>query len=276
MAAGAQLKMVSAGTVRAKTRTAGSAGEIVDRAIVLRMADAGESDRLVTLLTENHGKVVATAKAARASRERFGLALDLYHPVMAGWRPSKRGRVLLLRVAGLAEGPAPVLSLERLSTISLWCDFADRFTPPEVPVPELFSTLLRGIALISSREFDPALVRPVVTMKLLDREGLAPDFSRCIQCGRGLQKTAWKFSRAARGPVCGFCTPVTREDRVSPAEISTFDYLKRTPPARWSRLKTRPGILASLDRFSLDLLEETAGARLPAARFLGWEPPPGS
>ena len=46
-------------------------------AIVIRLTDYGESDRIVTLLTERHGKVTAIAKGARRSRKRFGGALCL-------------------------------------------------------------------------------------------------------------------------------------------------------------------------------------------------------
>ncbi len=257
--------------------TGRATGELTDRAIVLRLVDLGESDRMVILFTENYGKVASVGKSARASRDRFGLSLDLYRLVLASWRPSRRfskgqaGRALLGRVEAINEPFAP--SLERLATISLWCDFVDRFAPPDVPVPELFETLLKGLELVSDPKLDPGVVRPVVTFELLARQGLAPDFGRCVECGRSLDKTAWKFVRSAKGPVCGHCTPVTKEDRVTPDELKTFDYFRRTPPERWSRLKTRPGILTSLDRFSLDLLEEVAGARLPASRFLGWTVP---
>ncbi|HSM92508.1 MAG TPA: DNA repair protein RecO, partial [Anaeromyxobacteraceae bacterium] len=39
--------------------------------IVLRVVDYGESDRIVTLLTRERGKVGAYARGARASRRRF-------------------------------------------------------------------------------------------------------------------------------------------------------------------------------------------------------------
>ena len=46
------------------------------RAIVLRTVDYGESDRVVTLLTAERGKLAAFARGARASRRRFGGALE--------------------------------------------------------------------------------------------------------------------------------------------------------------------------------------------------------
>ena len=48
------------------------------RAVLLRQVDTGESDRVVTLLTEELGKVSAIARGARKSRKRFGAALALF------------------------------------------------------------------------------------------------------------------------------------------------------------------------------------------------------
>ena len=51
---------------------------ILTAAIVLRVTDYGEADRIVTLLTESHGKVSALARGAKKSRKRFGAALGLF------------------------------------------------------------------------------------------------------------------------------------------------------------------------------------------------------
>ena len=40
------------------------------RALLLKQVDTGESDRVVTLLTEDLGKVSAIARGARRSRKR--------------------------------------------------------------------------------------------------------------------------------------------------------------------------------------------------------------
>src|SRR5919204_373892 len=52
-------------------------------AIVLRTVDYGEADRVVTLLSRERGKVSAFARAARASRRRFGGALEPFTLVHA-------------------------------------------------------------------------------------------------------------------------------------------------------------------------------------------------
>ena len=47
-----------------------------DEAIVLRTHKLGEADRIVTLLTRQHGKVRAVAKGVRRTTSRFGARLE--------------------------------------------------------------------------------------------------------------------------------------------------------------------------------------------------------
>ena len=46
-----------------------------DRAVVLRQHKLGEADRIVTLLTRDHGLVRAVAKGVRRTRSKFGSRL---------------------------------------------------------------------------------------------------------------------------------------------------------------------------------------------------------
>jgi len=47
-----------------------------DEAIVLRTHDLGEADRIITMLTRNHGKVRGVAKGVRRTKSRFGARLE--------------------------------------------------------------------------------------------------------------------------------------------------------------------------------------------------------
>src|SRR6188472_2340049 len=47
-----------------------------DAAIVLRAQKLGEADRIVVLLTREHGKVRAVAKGVRRTSSRFGARLE--------------------------------------------------------------------------------------------------------------------------------------------------------------------------------------------------------
>lgn len=48
-----------------------------DEGVVLRTVKLGEADRIVTLLTRDHGKIRAVAKGVRRTKSRFGGRLSL-------------------------------------------------------------------------------------------------------------------------------------------------------------------------------------------------------
>ena len=50
--------------------------EVATPGFVLHARPYGESDRIVTFITEKHGKLTGIAKGARNSRRRFGGTLE--------------------------------------------------------------------------------------------------------------------------------------------------------------------------------------------------------
>jgi DNA repair protein RecO (recombination protein O) len=58
-----------------------------DSGVVLRTIRLGEADRIVTLLTEHHGKVRAVAKGVRRTGSKFGARLEpLSHVALLCWQ----------------------------------------------------------------------------------------------------------------------------------------------------------------------------------------------
>jgi len=47
-----------------------------DQAVVLRTQKLGEADRIITLLTREHGRIKAVAKGVRRTKSRWGARLE--------------------------------------------------------------------------------------------------------------------------------------------------------------------------------------------------------
>src|SRR5207302_2274538 len=62
--------------LRASRRGRGLMRLYRDQGVVLRTIRLGEADRIVTLVTEGHGKVRAVAKGVRKTKSRFGGRLE--------------------------------------------------------------------------------------------------------------------------------------------------------------------------------------------------------
>ena len=72
-----------------------------DRAVVLRQHKLGEADRIVTLLTRDHGLVRAVAKGVRRTRSKFGSRLEPFAHIDVQLHP---GRNLDIVTPAEAEG----------------------------------------------------------------------------------------------------------------------------------------------------------------------------
>ena len=77
--------------------------EIATPAFVLRARSYGESDRIVTLITEQHGKVTGIAKGAKNSRRRFGGTLEPFVHVRLAYRPRSGSDLVFLERCELME-----------------------------------------------------------------------------------------------------------------------------------------------------------------------------
>ena len=75
----------------------------VSEAIVLRAQALGESDRIVTFLTRNVGKIRGVAKGARRSRRRFGSSLELLNRIRLNYFESERSDLVRIEATDLLE-----------------------------------------------------------------------------------------------------------------------------------------------------------------------------
>src|ERR1700686_479486 len=61
-----------------------------DRAVVLRQHKLGEADRIITMLTRDHGLVRAVAKGVRRTRSKFGARLEPFAHIDVQLHPGRK------------------------------------------------------------------------------------------------------------------------------------------------------------------------------------------
>ncbi len=112
------------------------------RALVLQATDYGESDRVVALLSEERGKLSAFAHGARASRRRFGGALEPFNLLAAELR-ERPGGLWTLESAAVLRGFGAVRGeLARIACAAYACDVARSLVREQEAHPDLFALLL--------------------------------------------------------------------------------------------------------------------------------------
>jgi DNA repair protein RecO (recombination protein O) len=177
-------------------------------AIVLRLLDYGESDRIVTFYTAGFGKLRGIAKGARRSRKRFANALEPFSCSQILF--SSQGPDSLALIEGsdvICHFPAIRADLEKTLSASYLIDLTDRFTLEDKKNEALFTLLHAFLNMIEAGPFTEAILR-FFELRILRLSGYDPVLDRCLICKMPLEKaTAYRFKAADGGLTCIACRP---------------------------------------------------------------------
>jgi DNA repair protein RecO (recombination protein O) len=153
-------------------------------ALVLRLVDYRDSDRIVTLFTRELGTVAALARGARGSKRRFGGALEPYAIVRVELGPA-RGELWSLESASVRQSfPRLLTDLARMEAAAGALLLLREAQAARQPDPALFLASVQYLALVDVAG-DPERVGLLAfTLRALSLLGLAPRLDRC---GRSAQ-----------------------------------------------------------------------------------------
>ena len=172
--------------------------------VVLRTHKLGEADRIVTLLTREHGRVRAVAKGVRRTSSRIGARLEPFGHVDV---QLYSGRTLdgVTQVETLAAyGATLSRDYGRWTAGQAMLETAERLTPEEgQPAVQQFLLLVGGLRALVSGEHDQGLVLDAYLLRSLSVAGWAPTFEDCARCGRSGPHGS--FHLASGGVLCAGC-----------------------------------------------------------------------
>jgi DNA repair protein RecO (recombination protein O) len=171
-----------------------------DQGVVLRTYRLGEADRIVTLVTQHHGKVRAVAKGIRKTKSRFGGRLE---PPAHVSLLLYQGRELdvVTQVETLDHFRAIREDLDRLAGATSMLEAVDQVAQEREPSPRLYRMLVGALRALAARH--SALLVPAFFWKLLSLEGSQPLLNQCASCGSEQMLEA--FDQAVGGVLCRSC-----------------------------------------------------------------------
>jgi len=162
---------------------------------VLRGRPLGEADRILTLFTDERGKLDAVAKGVRRARSHLAGRLEFGTECAFGMH---RGRSLdVIASADILNSPwSGLVEPERFAAASLVAELVDAFCEPDLALPDVYALLIGAIGAIAASPA-PRTLLPRFCLRLLDMLGLAPPLTTCVACGRDLPAgTVWLDAQA--------------------------------------------------------------------------------
>ena len=175
-----------------------------DEAIVLRTHKLGEADRIITLLTRQHGRVRAVAKGVRRTTSRWGARLEPFNHVDLQF---VQGRNLDTITQAVTIDPFHSrlgLDYARYTAGTAMLETAERLVSEErEPAVQQFLLLVGGLRAMSGGPHAPGAVLDSYLLRSMSVAGYAPSFDHCVGCGAEGEHR-W-FNVSAGGVMCAVC-----------------------------------------------------------------------
>jgi DNA repair protein RecO (recombination protein O) len=177
-----------------------------DEAVVLRTQKLGEADRIITMLTREHGRIRGVAKGVRRTMSKFGARLEPGSHVDIQLHVGKTFDTITQVEAIMNYGEAITDDYQRWTIASAILETAERFTAQEhEPALQEFQLVVGGMKALSENRYDPSLILDAFLLRSLAIGGYAPSMSNCSRCEQpGPHRY---FSLVGGGSVCMDCRP---------------------------------------------------------------------
>jgi len=208
-------------------------------AIILRRANFGEADQIVTLLTRFKGKLPAVAKGVRRLNSRKGGNLDLFNLVKMHLAETK-SMDIITEVDLVSAWPVLKEDLDKITQAYQVVETVDKFLTDNQESAEVFRMVKDTLGLIETSP-KPEIIVSSFQIKLLSVLGFHPELRRCVKCGQELDPSGLALSPELGGVI----GPEEREFDVTAFPISvdilkTWRYLMSAPLNQSVKLNLAP------------------------------------
>src|SRR5213594_1739589 len=167
----------------------------VTPAIVLRARSLGESDKIVSFLTETHGKVTGIAKGAKRSRKRFVNSLEPFSLVNLCFRDRLQNSLAFIIASDLLRSFKQLATtLEKISFASYIVEVTDGLIGERDENPLVFRHLRDGLGYLDEHGASLRFLT-AFELKLLQLAGYQPLLDRCKRCGKGARSVGGPSGR---------------------------------------------------------------------------------
>ncbi|MBN2232875.1 MAG: DNA repair protein RecO [Deltaproteobacteria bacterium] len=246
---------------------------IADRGIILNKFAVRESDLLITLFTEHHGRLTVVGKGAKRSRRRFPGRLELLSLVRLTAAEGRRSNIPRLDECELLT-PHTVIGErpQAFFAAGYFAEIVSRCCPDRLPNRGIFRLLAEVLVLLDrrvpARNLDCQL--RLLEFQIIGHLGFAPLLHQCAGCHRELPAGAPPaFDPAAGGVICPACRPRhPRAFAVSPGALALLTRCRDLDRDLRAKLTFTPTVMEETARLCRTLLTWHTGREFKSLKFL--------
>lgn len=172
--------------------------------LVIRVQTTGETTRIITVLTAEHGVIRAFAKGARGAKSRLQSATALFAFCRFSFVRSKESYIV--SEADIKEVFFDLRnSLEALSLAQYFCDAASKTIPEDGTGEEFLRLLLNSLHFLCKDSKDRRQLKAIFELRLAVLSGYMPALIACENCG-AFESDVMFFDPLRGRLLCDNCT----------------------------------------------------------------------
>ncbi len=231
--------------------------------VILRVRNGRNADRMVTILTADHGKITAVARACRNLKSK-NCSLVSEHNHISCQLYFGRGLPILTQVKPLG-GFLKEGAILQLALLSFIAETADALLPEEQHVDGVLPLVLETYPLVNEKNF--SVILPCFTVKLMTILGFVQSFSLCQACHAPLKKTV---DPCLRDGCCVLCTTCAndRDITVPLSGIKLLNFIQKNSLSAITHVKNTKPLSILLNTISAALFESVTHRRRKSEDFL--------
>ena len=152
------------------------------KGLVLREARYREADRILTLYTEDCGKITVSAHGALSKRSSISAPTQslTYSDFVLDYRKG----IYSVKEASVAEHFNGLRAdIGKYSLACYFCEAVDALCIDETPDKNMLRTVLNALYALSNDMYSPEQIKAAFELKFISAAGFQPDTGSCFVCG---------------------------------------------------------------------------------------------
>lgn len=152
------------------------------KGLVLREVKYKEADRILTVLTEDMGKITVKARGALRKGSKMGAATQLLVFSELTMFENK-GRWSVNEGSTIEEFKGLRSDISALALASYFAECVEALSDEDQPNPYMLQLILNCLFALSNNMYDQTHIKTAFEMRLMCLAGYEPDLSACTVCG---------------------------------------------------------------------------------------------
>ena len=231
-------------------------------ALVLKSIKFGDTSRIATLYTQNHGKIKVIAKGIRKPKSKLAGALQTFSYIQIVFYKKQTTEIYLLSQSEILNSYQSLTrDLNRYIYASAAMELLDRLISGEESHPEIFELSLKTLTFMEScpqRSLEKSFW--AFALRLADLLGYKPKLNHCVVCGKPVPERPVLFSPDKGGIVCKKCArPDQAYLRLSQESVSSALKLQSIKTEELDTYNIPRECLKEISNLVLNLLDFHAG-----------------